>query len=712
MTTLILAEKPSQAKAYADAMQSSTKKPGYIAINDLLFTDETVITYGFGHLVGLAMPDAYGEQYAKWDLDNLPIIPEQMKFVVGKDKKKQFNIVKQLIQTADTIIIATDCDREGENIAWSILKQTKVKLESKTIKRLWINSLEKDVIRKGFTELQDAYSHYDEYLEAQTREISDWLVGMNGSPLFSVLLQKAGLQGSYSIGRVQTPTLYMIYQRQLEIENFVSKPYWQLEAMIQHANGAFKAKLHPIQDFNQNKDANESLAKHGIDLTNPTPSIIESVETNRKGTMSPHLFALSTLQTKANNLFKASASETLAAVQTLYEQKLLTYPRTDCNYITEAEYSYLAANLEAYFNLVGIKPATLNKEPLKRYVDGSKVQEHHAIVPTKTVATRDQLEKMDPLAAKIYNLVLRQTLGMFLPPYVYDETIVMVNANNLMFKASGKVELDQGWKIVFPQSSKDTDDDTPTLPAVNEKDRVSLLPEVVAKKTTPPKPYTEGTLIAAMKKAGQSLDKTEKAIMKEVEGIGTEATRAGIIDRLKEKNYIQVKKNKLIVTSQGGLLCEAASVNPLLVSPKLTAEWETALKQVGTGQITQDKFLGNIKTFVTRLVAETPGAIQSSKQIQGRMNEVQLENVLGSCPVCQTGKIVNKGKVFGCSNYPTCEFGIYKTIAGKKLTSSLVSELITKKKTKSVSGFKSKTGKSFSAALKLTDKGVEFDFSK
>lgn len=249
MSTVILAEKPSQALAYASALKQSTKKDGYFEIKDPLFTDETFITFGFGHLVELAEPGHYDEKWQNWKLESLPIFPDRYDFEVAKDKGKQFKIVAELLKKANTIIVATDSDREGENIAWSIIHKANAFSKDKTFKRLWINSLEKDVIRSGFQNLQPGMNYYPFYQEAQTRQIADWLIGMNASPLYTLNLQQKGVQGTFSLGRVQTPTLYLIFQRQEAIENFKKEPFFEVEASIKVNQGSFKGVLSPTQRF-------------------------------------------------------------------------------------------------------------------------------------------------------------------------------------------------------------------------------------------------------------------------------------------------------------------------------------------------------------------------------------------------------------------------------------------------------------------------------
>lgn len=276
MTTVILAEKPSQAKAYAEDFTQSSRKDGYYAVNDSLLDGEAIITYGFGHLVELAATAAYGEQYAKWDLAQLPLFPATYQFVVSDDKKKQFNIVTRLLEKADTIIVATDSDREGENVAWSIMTQSGIDIKGKTLKRFWVNSLEKDAIRDGFANLRDGWDYYPYYKEAQTRQISDWLVGMNASPLYSLSLRNKGLRGVYSIGRVQTPTLYLVYQRDLEIKNFKPTPYVELLAAITASNAApFKGRLEPYQKFMTTDELGNFMRANQIGVGQQTGTIAD-----------------------------------------------------------------------------------------------------------------------------------------------------------------------------------------------------------------------------------------------------------------------------------------------------------------------------------------------------------------------------------------------------------------------------------------------------
>ncbi|EAA0289561.1 DNA topoisomerase III, partial [Listeria monocytogenes] len=527
MSTVILAEKPSQALAYASALKQSTKKDGYFEIKDPLFTDETFITFGFGHLVELAEPGHYDEKWQNWKLESLPIFPDRYDFEVAKDKGKQFKIVAELLKKANTIIVATDSDREGENIAWSIIHKANAFSKDKTFKRLWINSLEKDVIRSGFQNLQPGMNYYPFYQEAQTRQIADWLIGMNASPLYTLNLQQKGVQGTFSLGRVQTPTLYLIFQRQEAIENFKKEPFFEVEASIKVNQGSFKGVLSPTQRFKTQEELLAFVSSKQAKIGNQE-GIIADVQTKEKKTNSPSLFSLSSLQSKVNQLYKATASQTLKAMQGLYEAKLLSYPRTDTPFITENEFAYLKANFGKYSGFLGLDLEMVQTEPRKRYVDGSKVQEHHAIIPTKQVPTESALAKMDDLQRKIYALVVKTTVAMFLPDYLYEETKIQTKVADLLFQSIGKTPKQEGWKILFKQQTKE-EEDVQTLPLVIIGEHAEVDVKSAEKETQPPKAFTEGTLLTAMKTANKTVDDEEAIkILQEVEGIGTEATRASI----------------------------------------------------------------------------------------------------------------------------------------------------------------------------------------
>ena len=710
MTTVILAEKPSQALAYAQAFSKSSKEVGFFKVEDPILKDETFITFGFGHLVELAPPGDYKEEWKKWNLNSLPVFPENYQFIVASDKRKQFSIVKKLLKQADTIVIATDSDREGENIAWSIIHKAEAYSNNKNYKRLWINSLEKEAIRDGFRNLRDGNDYISYYKEAQTRQIADWLIGMNGSPLYSLEMQKKGINESFSLGRVQTPTLYMIYKRQNERLNFVKTPYFEIAATFKNESGKpFQGSLKPSRQFQTEEEVKVFLEQANT-TPDPGKTIVKSIETKEKKTASPALYSLSSLQSQGNKQFKASADEILKAVQALYEQKLLTYPRTDTNFITHNEFNYLKANLKSYTRLLDYDGELPYQEARSRYVADDKVQEHHAIILTKQVASESQLNKMTDLQKNIYFLIAKTTLAMFLDDYIYSETTIAVDIEALNFQTKGKTPLKQGWKVLFKEA---TEEKETLLPQVKVNQPLDYQIKIDEKETKPPVLYTEGTLITAMKTAGKTIDDEQaQNILKEVEGIGTEATRASIIETLKKKAYIVVRKNQLIVTPKGQLLCKAIENEKNLTSAEMTAKWETYLKKIGmnTPGASQEKFLNSIQNFVNHLIKEVPGQIAEVDFTDYNKEKAIAEEKesIGKCPSCENGTLKKKKGFYGCSNYPNCKFSIWENFRNKKMTQKNLKDLLEGRET-TVSGIKAKEGnKTYSANVKLVDGQVKF----
>ena len=706
MTTVILAEKPSQALAYAESFQKYEKKNGFFKITDQLFQEETYITFGFGHLVELIQPQEYDKKYKTWSLDNLPIFPEPYRYTVPKDKKKQFEIVSGLLQRSDKIIIATDSDREGSNIAWSIIHQAEAYNENKVYKRLWINSLEKEAIREGFKHLKSGSSDIPAYKEAQTRQISDWLIGMNASSLYSLCLQKKNIHGAFSIGRVQTPTLYMIFQRQKEIDTFVKTPYLEIEGLVSVNQSEFKATLDPPQRFKTQSELDQYMDLKNI-KKGKQAARIASVETTTKEKKSPSLFSLSSLQKKANSLFKISAKETLKVVQSLYEAKLLTYPRTDTPYITHNEFAYLKQNINDYLSFLGVDQSATQTNPRKAYVNDSKVQEHHAIILTKKVPSKTTFEKLSTIQKKLYLLVAKTTAAMFLPNYKYEETEIKTAVGQIMMKSKGHVPLDQGWRVLFKEETKKTSDKEPMLPKVEKGQSVEIDLQGKQKETQPPKPYSEGSIIIAMKTAGKTVDdEAAKEMLNEVEGIGTEATRADVIETLKKRDYIISEKNQLIITEKGRILCEAVQNQQLLTSAEMTAKWEVYLKKIGQGRGSQEAFLTNIKKFIEHLLKQVPSDIKDLDTHQYVLNKQKEaeKNAIGSCPRCGNDVVLKKS-FYGCTNYPNCTFTLAKDFRKKKLTKKNLSELLEKQAT-TVMKVKAKDGKNtYNANVKLNEKG-------
>lgn len=702
MKPVIVAEKPSQAKAYAEAFKTA-KREGFLEIMpDAIFPQGAYITWGIGHLVELKEPKAYDPKWGKWSLAALPILPANYQFQVARGKYKQFNIIKKLISQTDTVINACDVDREGSNIFYSIYNHTGAK--GKKIKRLWINSLEADEVRKGFQELRDNKHDLLLYQEARARQISDWLVGMNGSRLYSLLLQEKGIREVFAIGRVQTPTVYLIYQREKEIESFVPEAFYEIEGDFQAERGKYKGKA-KIR-AKQRSEAEALLEKHAVG--SKEQGTVLQVKTAEKRQPAPQLHSLSTLQAAANRKWKYSPAKVLSVMQTLYEKKLVSYPRTDAQHITNAEFTYLASQVESYQKLIGTEFPIASRTPKKRFVDNAKVQEHYAIIPTKSIPTARKVAGLAPDARNLYEEVLRTTLAMFHRDYRYAETKVTTDVKGLYFFTTGKTEMEKGWKELFPPAKESKSE--PALPELHEQETVAAKVAVKEGMTTPPKPYTEGQLIAMMKTCGKFAEDAEDGeILKEVEGLGTEATRSGIIETIKRHEYIQIKRNIVSVTEKGRILCQAIEGN-LLSSPSMTAKWESYLKKIGRGEGSPEVFLDTIGKFIEKLLADVPNQLQSN----GLPERVEMDigkDAIALCPRCKKGSIVSSRGAFSCTeNANGCKQSFPGIFLKKRLTAKTIEYLCTKGKTPVMKGFVSKNGKKFSARLILEDGKLKMEF--
>ncbi|RAK47840.1 DNA topoisomerase III (plasmid) [Macrococcoides bohemicum] len=594
MTTVILAEKVSQQTDYAKAFKESTRKTGYYEVldKDLINDDKVFITSGFGHLIQLEEPQAYDEKFKKWNIEDLPIIPNDFKYKVTDDKgiKKQFKIVKGLIDKADTIIIATDIDREGELIARLIINQCRPK-NNVMIKRLFINSNERDVVRKGFKDLINASERINVYKEALTRQHSDWLVGINLTRFYT---NKINDKNVYPVGRVQTPTLSLLYNRELEIKNFTPKTYFELEAITKD-DVIFKNTT-KINDTNELKEIFRQYR-----IKKETTGIVKDIEYKDKSNSAPKLFNLSDLQIKANNELKISASETLATIQSLYEKKFLSYPRTACNYITESEFNYLNTIADELAEFLSLNQFTkINNQPRKKYVDSSKVEEHYAIIPTKNIPKKEY-EKFNKNEKWCYETVVKRTLAIFMEDHKYQSSTMTLDINDLLFQINGKIIKENGYKDILTDDKKEDN----ILPNYQKGEKLDVTINPVTKTTKPPKPYNEATLIKAMINAGndESIEDSEdKKILKEVKGIGTEATRANVIETLLKQQYMKNVKNNLEITDKGRLLCETVKNTPLS-SAKMTADWEKYLSKIGTGEGKREVFIANIEKLLNKIIA-------------------------------------------------------------------------------------------------------------
>ncbi|MBU4643031.1 type IA DNA topoisomerase [Bacillus toyonensis] len=712
MSVLILAEKPNQAKAYAEAFPKVEKKDGHFYVPPCsLLPSGGNITWAYGHLVELKSPQDYKKEWEKWDLSQLPILPSRYEYKVSADKKKQFNIVKKLMKEAETICNSCDIDREGEAIARLIIQEAGC--THKKIKRLWINSLEVDEIKKGFQNLKPGEDFESMFEEAQARQLSDWIVGMNASRLYSLLLRQKGVQGVYSVGRCQTPALCLINKRQQEIKNFKPTPFFELEAQFTSPNGVYMGRYK--ERFATKGELINLLQQHSLSENNSQQGMIKSVEVKPKQQEAPKLFSLSSIQALANKKYKYSPADVLKGIQELYEAKLVTYPRTDCNYITEGEFEYLKNNLSGYQSIAGVNFQPHSLTANKRYVDNKKVQEHYAIVLTKNVPSKETIAKLSDKQRNLYMEVLKSVLSMFHAPYMYEETVITSDLNGLLFTTKGKAEKSLGWKELYVTDKIEEEDDQEkesTLPIVKQGELVQGLVKSKEGVTTPPKPYTEGQLITMMKTCGSSVeDEESKDILKEVEGLGTESTRAGIIETLKNQGYIEVKRNKVSVTPKGEILCESVQ-GTLLAKPEMTAKWEGYLRKIGKKQGSKDVFVSQTSKFAKDLIEGATRSIGEMK-IDNKIQEMKAKDTVGKCPKC--GKdVVNRKTFYACSGYKEgCKFSMPGEYLTKKISEANAKKLLEGKKTGLIKKMKGKSGKEFDGHLKLTESGrLDLEFAK
>lgn len=634
MRSIVLAEKPSVAKELARVLNCNKKDRGYYE------GPQYVVTWALGHLVTLDEPAGYDPKYKEWRMQDLPMLPDKMKLKVIRETSHQFRTVTQLMKRGDIdeFIIATDAGREGELVARWIMKLGGWK---KPVKRLWISSQTDEAIRQGFANLKPGKDYENLYRAAVCRAEADWLIGLN---VTRALTCKFNIQ--LSAGRVQTPTLFMIIDREKEIENFVPKDYWTIDVDFGQYIGTWRNKNGSTRIFDQ------AQAQEIVDKVKNGAGIIMNVNVETKNEPPPLAYDLTELQRDANRRYGFSAQKTLSDLQGLYERhKLVTYPRTDSRYITTDIVATLPQRLGAIAKgpyaalvqpLLQTKPA-----PGKRFVDNGKVSDHHAIIPTEQPL---DLSQLDVDERKLYDLIARRFITVLYPPFKYDQTTIVTMVNGERFYSRGKVVIDLGWRKVT------------TLPADTEDDKEDRLPEQTLtqqrkgakypvkncklhkSQTKPPARYTEATLLTAMENPGKFVDdETLRATVQE-SGLGTPATRAEIIEKLLSTHYIERVGKELHPTSKGKQLIDL--VPPALKSPALTAQWELRLAKISKGKEDNQKFLADIRTNTSDLV----------QGVREDTSTFKIDNLTNKkCPMC--GKfmmVVNaknkKGRTFICSD--------------------------------------------------------------
>lgn len=579
-----IAEKPSVAKDIATILGANQRKDGYFEGNNYQ------VTWTFGHLCTLKEPRDYIEDWRYWNLRYLPMVPSKfgIKLLDNDGVKKQFHVIKRLVESCEQVVNCGDAGQEGEVIQRWVLHLAKCKVP---IQRLWISSLTEEAIKEGFSKLKDAKDYNNLYAAGNARAVGDWLLGINATRLFT---KKFGQQKQVlSIGRVQTPTLAMIVKRQLEIDNFKPEDYWELRTVYRDTE--FNSVLGKIKK--------EEKALYALSKISEAPFNITSFEQKEGKERPPKLFDLTALQVETNKKFGFSADQTLKHIQSLYEKKLVTYPRVDTTYLPDDMYpkvSGILSKMQYYSKLTA--PLLEKKIPkTKQVFDNKKVTDHHAIIPTGVIPSG-----INPDEQRVYDVVAKRFISVFYPDCVVSNTTVLGEVLKLEFKATGKQILKPGWRVVYQteaSSDKTKSDDDKIMPTFVQGESGPHVPRVDKKQTSPPKFYTEATLLRAMETAGKQVDDDEMRELLKDNGIGRPSTRANIIETLFRRKYIERKKKNILATQTGIDLIEVIE-NETLKSPELTGDWERKLRLIEKGEFEPDQFKQELIEMVVNLTNE------------------------------------------------------------------------------------------------------------
>ena len=627
-----VAEKPSVGAYIANVLGAKQKHDGYFEGNGYQ------VTWTFGHLCALLDPQEYTEQWKAWSLSSLPMIPQRFSIKVSGDAgvHKQFNVIKNLIDQADEVINCGDAGQEGELIQRWVYQQAGCKCP---VKRLWVNSLTEEAIRDGFQKLKDQSEYQRLYEAGMMRAIGDWLLGMNATRAYTIRYARGSGKDRQvlSVGRVQTPTLALVVKRQAEIENFVPRTYWELKT--NYRDTLFNAQI-PVEE-GEYAITSEEQGQALVDSIKDLPLTITNVEKKKGTEYAPKLYDLTSLQVDCNKKYSFSAEQTLQLIQSLYEKRLTTYPRVDTTYLSDDIYPKVPATLN------GIKDYFPQTAPLlgaklpksKKVFDNKKVTDHHAIIPTG-----QRPEGMTADEKKVYDLVALHFIAVFYPDCEVSNTTVLAKAGEIDFKVTGREVLKPGWRAVFEKETDKSDtpdeadnsedsENSKSLPAFVKGESGPHEPLLKEKTTTPPKYYTEATLLRAMETAGKTVENDElREAMKE-NGIGRPSTRAAIIEKLYQRKYI-VKQGKTLRATETGINLIHTIISPLLKSAELTGLWEKKLREIEKGEYTAQDFLTELKEM-------TSGVVRDVKSNKAGM----------LCPVCRQGLIIRGNTQYGCSRW-------------------------------------------------------------
>lgn len=682
---LCIAEKPSVAREIARILQASSRRDGYYEGNGYQ------ITWTFGHLCTLKNPEDYTPGWKQWQLYALPMIPPRfgIKLIDNEGVKKQFETIRSLVDGCEMVINCGDAGIEGELIQRWVLNLAGCK---KPVKRLWISSMTDEAIKEGFEKLKESEEFDRLYAAGNARAIGDWLLGMNASRLYT--LKYANGKGVLSVGRVQTPTLALIVRRFEEIRNFIPKQYWEIKT-------TYRAVV-----FNATSGRFDTVeeAARIIEVIKSELFEIVSFEQKKGNEAPPRLFDLTALQVECNKKFGYTADETLRHIQSLYEKKMVTYPRVDTTFLPDDLYPKIEdilKSMEPYANFT----APLLAKPIrksKKVFDDAKITDHHAIIPTGIKPAGLVTEEK-----RVYDLIARRFIAAFYPDCIVSNTTVLGMVADIEFKATGKVILDDGWRVLYPKKESDKDDEQEAdkeqlMPIFVKGEKGEHIPDLLEKMTQPPKLLTEATLLRAMETAGKQMEDEElRELMKE-NGIGRPSTRANIIETLFKRKYV-VREKKNLVPTQTGIQLINTIRQELLKSAELTGIWERKLRQIEKGEYDPKSFLDEMKIMVSTLVAEVKleqnqkieieqetgitQPVDNEKPAPKKRAEKPADLTSLPCPKCHTGHMLKGNAAYGCSEYKAgCNFKVLFEQYGKKLTEKQLFALVQKGKSPVIKG--------------------------
>jgi DNA topoisomerase-3 len=744
-----LAEKPSVAREIAQVIGADRRMDGYYEGNGYQ------VTWTFGHFCQLKEPDDYRPEWKRWNLHDLPMIPDQFGIkLMRRDEGvvKQFNTIKRLLDAATEVINCGDAGQEGEVIQRWVIHEAKCR---KPVKRLWISSLTEEAIRQGFQNLRDGKEFDSLYQAGRSRAVGDWLLGLNATRLFTLKYTTYQDKQLLSIGRVQTPTLALLVARHHEIQNFKPEPYWVLKT--QYRDTTF-TRINTEAEQKQAQDApdeqsrlralgyfvKEDEANKALEAVRPAPLTVTNVEIKKGRESPPRLFDLTSLQVQCNNQLGLSADDTLKIVQALYEKKAVSYPRVDTTFLPDDVYPKIPAILRGigYENFTG--PLLEKKIPkTPKVFNNNKVTDHHAIIPTGSGRPSGGME------SSVYDIIVRRFIAAFYPDCEVSNTTVLAEAAEYLFRVRGRQILSPGWRVIYGDPTQQTapkpaapagekaatgndDDDvvSTVLPSFTKGESGPHQPRLESKMTQPPKDYTEASLLRGMETAGRNIDDDELRLAMKENGIGRPSTRAAIIETLFKRNYIRRDKKRILPTPTGIELIGLIR-NPTLKSAELTGQWEQKLRQIERNELPSDQFLEELKGLVREMVQEvktdrsgravsgggpTPttggsgpatasAAQKPASSVQKASTQAPAAAGLGLCPACKTGHVLRGKTAFGCARFREgCQFRLPIEILGKKLSDPQVKSLLAKGRTQLIKGFVTGAGEKLDGALTLDAK--------